>query len=173
MELLGQAANPMELVIREADLTDSADSSALVEVLNSYACDEVGGGKPLSREVQERLPVALRRHPTTRVFLARVSGQPVGVAICFIGLSTFQARPLLNIHDLAVIPQWRGKGIGRALLSAVEAQAISAGCCKLTLEVQDTNGPARGLYERVGFSDFVVGASGPTRFLSKPLDRSG
>jgi len=86
-----------------------------------------------------------------------------------LGFSTFQARPLLNIHDLAVVPDWRGQGIGRALLEAVEVEAIQRGCCKITLEVQDANRQARGLYERYGFADFVV-ANSPTRFLCKLLD---
>jgi ribosomal protein S18 acetylase RimI-like enzyme len=89
--------------------------------------------------------------------------------VAFIGFSTFHARPLLNIHDLAVVPGRRGKGVGRALLTAAEAHAGELGCCKLTLEVQDDNTPARQLYERFGFRNVVYGDSGPTRFLSKPV----
>jgi GNAT superfamily N-acetyltransferase len=170
--LIGGARNLMDLTIRQADLHDPADCSGLVDVLNSYASDPVGGGEPLSPDVRSRLPVGLRNHPTTLVLLALMSDRPVGVAICFLGFSTFKARPLLNVHDLAVIPQWRGRGIGRALLAAAETEAVRKGCCRLTLEVQDDNGRARGLYERVGFADFVVGASGPTRFLCKPLQIS-
>ncbi|MDP7573186.1 MAG: GNAT family N-acetyltransferase, partial [Myxococcota bacterium] len=99
--------------------------------------------------------------------------RPVGVAVCFLGFSTFQARPLLNIHDLAVLPEWRGRGVGRALLAAAEDRARQRGCCKLTLEVQDSNRRALQLYERFGFSDFVIGDSGPTRFLAKLLDLPG
>ena len=136
---------------------------------NSYASDRIGGGEPLSPEVRARLPLLLRDHPTTIVLLALAGGRPVGVAVCFLGLSTFQARHLINIHDLAVVPEWRGKGVGRALLEAVESHASRRGCCKITLEVQDDNSRARGLYEHFGFTDFVLGNSGPTRFLYKPL----
>jgi ribosomal protein S18 acetylase RimI-like enzyme len=162
----------MDVTIREADLATPQDCAGLVDVLNSYAIDPVGGGQPLSPEVRERLPLALRNHPTTLVLLAFVEGRPVGVAVCFFGFSTFQARPLLNIHDLAVVPECRGQGIGRALLEAAEARAAERGCCKLTLEVQDGNRQARVLYERYGFADFVVGDSAPTRFLCKPLEAS-
>ena len=158
----------MDFTIRQADFTNPEDCAGVVDVLNSYASDQIGGGQPLTREVRERLPVGLREHPTTLVFLAFVEGRPVGVAVCFLGFSTFQARPLLNIHDLAVVPDWCGQGIGRALLEAVEAEAIQRGCCKITLEVQDANRQARGLYERYGFADFVIGNS-PTRFLCKLL----
>src|SRR5688572_10954889 len=123
----------MDVTIREADFADSKDCAGLVDVLDSYASDPVGGGQPLNSEVRERLPLALRDHPTTLVLLAFIEGRPVGVAVCFFGFSTFQARPLLNIHDLAVVPDCRGQGIGRALLEAAEARATERGCCKLTL----------------------------------------
>jgi ribosomal protein S18 acetylase RimI-like enzyme len=158
----------MDVTIREADFANPGDCAGIVDVLNSYASDQIGGGQPLSPEVRERLPVGLRDHPTTLVLLAFVLGQPVGVAVCFFGFSTFQARPLLNIHDLAVVPDRRGQGIGRALLEAAEERAIRRGCGKLTLEVQDKNHRARRLYERYGFADFMIGDS-PTRFLSKHL----
>lgn len=158
--------------VRELNYDDAAHCAALVAVLDSYASDPVGGGVPLAPDVRERLVPALREHPTALVLLAFVDDRVVGAAVCFFGFSTFQARPLLNVHDLAVVPEWRGKGIGRALLAAAQEHALRRGCGKLTLEVQDSNHRARALYQRFGFSDFVVGDTGPTRFLSKAL-RSG
>jgi ribosomal protein S18 acetylase RimI-like enzyme len=76
---------------------------------------------------------------------------PVGLAVCFLGFSTFQARPLLNIHDLAVRPNHRGAGVGGALLGAVESEALRMGCCKVTLEVRTDNHTAQSLYRRAGF----------------------
>jgi ribosomal protein S18 acetylase RimI-like enzyme len=144
----------------------------MVEVLNSYASDVRGGSQPLSAEVRSRLAAGLHAHPTSRVWLAFEAGSAVGLCVAFVGFSTFQARPLLNVHDLAVIPGWRGKGVGRALLTAAEAHARELGCCKLTLEVQDDNTPARRLYGRFGFREVVYGDSGPTRFLSKSVVQS-
>jgi GNAT superfamily N-acetyltransferase len=161
----------MTLQTRQANYADPRDASGIVEILNSYAADPVGGGRPLGREVRERLIPTLRDHPTALVLLAFEDEEPVGVAVCFFGLSTFHARPLLNIHDLAVLPSHRGRGVGRALLSAAEEHARGKGCCKLTLEVRDDNAPARALYGRFGFEDFVVGGtSAATRFLAKPLE---
>jgi GNAT superfamily N-acetyltransferase len=154
--------------IRRADLASADDSTAIVGVLDSYARDPAGGGQPLPPDVRARLPQALRDHPTTVIFLASVDGQPAGVAVCFLGFSTFHARPLLNIHDLAVIPERRRQGIGKALLEAVEAEAVRRGCCRLTLEVQDENRRARRVYDQFGFTDFALAGS-PTRFLCKPL----
>ena len=159
----------MDVTIREADLLDGRDAAAVVDVLDSYASDPRGGSEPLSGEVRARLVPSLRAHPTTLVLLAFEGDLAVGLAIGFWGLSSFKARPLLNIHDLAVRPGHRGRGVGRALLAAAEQRARGRGCCKLTLEVQEDNTPARALYERVGFQDVRYGDSGPTRFLGKPL----
>ena len=156
--------------VREADLDSSADAAAILDVLESYASDPIGGGRPLAADVRERLLDGLRAHPTTLVLLAFEDGEAVGIAVCFFGFSTFQARPLLNVHDLAVVPQRRGGGIGSALLGAAEAHARERGCCKLTLEVQDDNHRARAVYARFGFTDFVLGGDAvATRFLSKAL----
>ncbi len=158
----------MNLVVRLADLQRAEDAAAVVEIIDGYARDPVGGGRPLPAAVRDRLPAALARHPTAVIFLAFVDAEPAGVAVCFEGFSTFHARPLLNIHDLAVNRDRRGQGIGRALLEAVEAEAVRRRCCRLTLEVQDENRRARRVYDRFGFTDFAVAGSA-TRFLCKAL----
>jgi ribosomal protein S18 acetylase RimI-like enzyme len=73
------------------------------------------------------------------------------MAVCFIGFSTFAARPLLNIHDFAVAGAFRGQRVGARLLEHIEQKARELGCCKLTLEVKDDNHAARRLYKRFGF----------------------
>jgi ribosomal protein S18 acetylase RimI-like enzyme len=85
------------------------------------------------------------------VFLALDGERPVGLALCLLGFSSFRARPLLNIHDIAVVPQARGTGVGRELLAAVEEHARSCGCCKVTLEVRSDNARAMAAYRRAGF----------------------
>ena len=160
----------MNLVVREADFDDERDAKGIIAVLDSYASAPVGGGQPLASDVRERLIPMLREHPTSLVLLAFADDEPVGIAVCFFGLSSFRARRLLNIHDLAVLPQYHGHGVGQALLQAVEERARHEGCCKLTLEVLDDNTRARELYRRFGFDDVVVGESA-TRFLAKPLEK--
>ena len=155
--------------IRDADLADPADAAGIVAILNSYANHPMGGEAPLPADVQARVIRGLAAHPTTLVLLAVVDDRAVGVAVCFFGFSTFQARPLRNVHDLAVLPEYRGRRIGRALLEAVEARARARGCCKLTLEVLEQNRRARALYGTFGFDDVAVGESACTRFLAKRL----
>ena len=155
----------MKLEIRQADFANSRDADGITTILNSYAIEPVGGGRPLSPEARERVVPALRDHPTALVLLAFAAEEPVGIAVGFFGLSTFRARPLLNIHDLAVLPSHRGKGVGRALLGAAEEHARRRECCRLTLEVLESNLGARALYKRFGFDDTTV-----SRFLLKPLE---
>ena len=154
--------------VREADLDDPDDAHGILEVLDSYASDDMGIRQPLAADIRERIVSGLRDYPTTLVLLAIFDKQIVGVAVCFFGFSTFRARPLLNIHDLAVLPDFRGRGIGQSLLSEIENRARQRDCCKLTLEVRTDNDGARRLYERFGFE-----ASGGTDlhmlFLAKPL----
>ena len=157
----------MQIVV--ADLENPTHASGIVAVLDTYAQDEFGGGRPLPPAVRERIVPGLRACPTSLVLLAMDGARPVGVAVCFFAYSTFGAVPLLNIHDLAVVPAYRGRGIGRALLGAVETQARERGCGKLTLEVIEDNVRARGLYASCGFGDPLVGRPVTTRFLTKPL----
>ena len=123
-----------------------------------------------SAKVRARLIPELRAQANAELLLALDSGHPVGVAVCFRGFSTFSAQPLLNLHDLAVLPAHRGRGIGRSLLVAVEERARQRGCCKVTLEVREGNHTARALYKRSGYGDFAPGTeSAPTLFLEKRL----
>ena len=159
---------PVKIV--EADLNRAEYQHAVVELIDAYAMDPMGNGRPLSAEVRRTLIPGLQQHPTTVIFLAYQGGKAIGIAVCFLGFSTFAARPLINIHDLAVLPEYRGQGIGRRLLEEVERKARDLGCCKLTLEVQENNHRARRAYEAVGFAQAVYQeAAGGSLFLSKPL----
>ena len=160
----------VKVEIVEADLDRPEHQKAVLELTDAYARDSMGNGKPLSDEVRRNLISGLREHPTTTIFLAYQGRNAIGIANCFIGFSTFAARPLINIQDLAVLPGHREQGIGRLLLEAVERKGQEIGCCKLTIEVQENNHRARHVYASVGFSQAVyVEAAGGALFLSKLL----
>ncbi len=156
--------------VRLAQLDNPSDQEAILCLLDLYARDPMGAGKPLDEQVRACLIEGLQKFPTTVVFLAFLDGNPVGLANCFLGFSTFAAAPLLNIHDLAVDPAYRGQGIGRKLLIAIESHAAEIGCCKLTLEVLENNPVAKGLYESFGFRqmDYGIGGGGAL-FMSKTI----
>ena len=149
-----------------ADLADTSHQAAIVELLDMYCRDPFGDGRPLSPEARERLIPGLVRHGGARVFLAYAGDVPAGVAICLLGFSTFKARPLLNIHDIAVAPQFRGQGLGRELLQAIDAYARQIGCCRVTLEVRADNALAQQVYRRAGFQS----TEPETWFWSLPLE---
>lgn len=160
----------MAYLVVEADLARAEHQREVLALTEAYALDVMGNGGPLPPDVRERLIPELRRHPTTIIFLAYLEGKAVGIATCFLGFSTFAARPLINVHDLAVLPEYRARGIGRSLLEAVERKARDLGCAKVTLEVQENNARARRMYEAAGFAQAVYGdTTGGSLFYVKPL----
>ncbi len=140
-----------EITVVDADLSRLDHCAGLLAVLDDYARLPHIAGCPLPEDVRAALPERLREQPGRVILLALQADRIVGVAVCFLGFSTFVARPLLNIHDLAVLGECRGQGIGGVLLQAVDARATELGCCRVTLEVVEDNSGAKRLYERTGF----------------------
>jgi ribosomal protein S18 acetylase RimI-like enzyme len=160
--------DPIEIVA--ADLDSQNHQQSILELIDAYALDPMGNGEPLPDGVKKNLIPGLRRHPTTLVFLAFCQGRAVGIAVCFTGFSTFAAKPLINIHDFAVLPASRGSGVGRKLLAAVEAKARKMDCCKVTLEVLENNHRALKVYAAAGFSRATyTEAAGGALFFAKKL----
>jgi GNAT superfamily N-acetyltransferase len=148
----------MSLQILQANLDEPLHQRAVVELLDLYAREPVAGGKGLADGVKAKLINELRKQQNRLVLLALVETEPVGIAVCFQGFSTFHARPLINVHDLAVHPEFRSRGIGRRLLEEVERIARQRNCCRITLEAYSVNPRARALYRQIGFQgDDVTG----------------
>jgi len=139
------------VAVRQADLGVREDMDCYLHLLDAYARDPMGAGTSLPADVVGRLHRDLPNHPTVHALLAFAGDKAVGFATCFLGYSTFRAMPLLNIHDIAVLPAWRGHAIARLLLSETEALGRSLGCCRITLEVRDDNPRARSVYDKAGF----------------------
>lgn len=81
--------------------------------------------------------------------IAEDDGQPAGIALFFPVYSTWRGR-CLHLEDLIVRPQFRGRGIGKALLTRVAALAVERGCAKLFWHVLDWNTPAIDFYRSLG-----------------------
>jgi len=155
--------------IIQADLANPLHAEAEISLLDAYASDPMGGGKGLSDAVKRNLCTQLiQRHAV--VVLAFDDDKPVGLINAFEAFSTFQCKPILNIHDVAVLPAHRGQGIASAMLGKVAEIARQRGCCKLTLEVLEHNAPARAIYDKFGFRGYeLVPAAGQALFLEKKL----
>ena len=165
-----QNNTPISIRIIEADLKLAKHREAVLAMVDAYSRDSMGDAKPLDPDVRARLIPGLQKHPTTLVFLAFAGDQAVGAAVCFIGFSTFAAKPLINIHDFVVLSALRGKGVGRRLLEAIEGKARELGCCKVTLEVMDNNHRALRMYQAAGFVRYALQKdAGTAIFMSKPL----
>jgi GNAT superfamily N-acetyltransferase len=143
--------------IIEADLENKKDQADIIAMTLAYALDEMGNNSILPEDVRRQLIPGLKAMPTANIFLANSNEKPVGIATCFLGFSTFNARPLLNIHDFAVVPEYRKMGISRLLMEAVEEKARKLGCCKLTLEVNEQNSRAKQVYKAAGFEPAIGG----------------
>jgi len=153
-----------------ADYRNSAHARAVVALLDAYARDPAGGGAPLPTEVLAGLPEALAARPQAFSVLAFDGEDPIGLVNCIEGFSTFACRPLVNVHDVVVLPSHRGQRVTQRMFDRVEAEARARGACKLTLEVLSGNRSALRAYEREGFAGFQLDpAFGSALFLQKKL----
>ncbi len=82
--------------------------------------------------------------------IAEDDGKPVGFALFFHNFSTFLGRPGLYLEDLFVLPEGRGKGVGRKLLERLAQVAVERDCGRLEWAVLDWNKDAIRFYERLG-----------------------
>ena len=156
--------------IQIADFSNPAHASAIVYLLNEYAKDDMGGGEPLSTFTQANLVKEMAKRPTIHVVLAFIDGKPAGLINCIEGFSTFACKPLLNIHDVVVLADYRGKGISSLLLKKAEEIANGLGCCKLTLEVLEGNKLAQAAYIANGFAGYQLDPEmGRAMFWQKKL----
>jgi ribosomal protein S18 acetylase RimI-like enzyme len=159
-----------EVLVLQASYTNPVHAQAIGFVLNHYAEDIMGGGESLSMDTRQQLSLELAKRPHAFSVLAFISGEPVGLVNCFEGFSTFACRPLVNVHDVAVISAYRGLGISQKMLMKVEEIARQRGCCKITLEVLEGNQIAQGAYRKLGFSDYTLDPTmGRALFWQKTL----
>ncbi len=163
-----------EFNVRRAKYANAKDRAALTSLLNHYATDPMGGGAPLSAEVLARLCDDLAARPFAFSFIAWAKTpdgeQPIGLANCFEGYSTFKAAPLINIHDIVVHSEWRGQGVAQLIMLAVELEAQDRQACKITLEVLTGNGVAMKSYQRFGFAPYALDPNaGTATFMQKWL----
>lgn len=160
----------MSINITNADLHNPHHASALLGLLDHYASGAEGGGHPLSDYTRQHLIQRLLQREDTLVILAWDGEKPVGLIIGFEGFSTFMCKPLLNIHDVVVLENYRGQGIAQKMLTAAETTAQLRGCCKITLEVLSNNAPAQAAYRKAGFAAYELDpVMGQALFWQKKL----
>lgn len=88
--------------------------------------------------------------PSAEGVIARAGEEPVGFAVWFHNYSTFLSRRGLYLEDLFVVPEWRGRGIGRALLVYLAQVAVERNCGRMEWSVLNWNEPAIRFYRSLG-----------------------
>jgi ribosomal protein S18 acetylase RimI-like enzyme len=161
------------LALCQADYANPQHMQALLDLLDGYARDPMGGAEPLSDFAKTHLPQALAARPhlfSVLAFDPAAGGLPVGLINCVEGFSTFACQPLVNVHDVVVAASHRGRGVAEQMLVLVEQLARARGACKLTLEVLEGNAPAQKLYRRLGFENYQLDpAMGQAQFMQNWL----
>ncbi|HOZ62867.1 MAG TPA: GNAT family N-acetyltransferase [Burkholderiaceae bacterium] len=157
-----------------ADYANPIHAASVVKMLDAYAQDPMGGGEGLSDYAKAHLVPSLAARPqafTVLAFGGPDGQQPIGLVNCIEGFSTFACRPLVNVHDVAVLPGHRGQRVAEKMLALAQEIALERGACKLTLEVLEGNAGAIKLYKRIGFDNYQLGqAMGNAQFLQKWLE---
>ena len=143
LESTGVSTAPM---IRPARPEDVTTIHALIRALARY--------EKLEHEAVGTVD-ALREHlfgarPAAEVMLAEERGTVVGFALFFPTYSTFLCKPGLYLEDLFVLPEHRGRGVGRALLVTLARLAVERGCGRFEWSVLDWNEPAIAFYLSLG-----------------------
>ena len=125
------------------------DASLIVEFVRALAEYERDPKAAVATE-QDFLRDGFSAEPKFHVVFAEWDGKPAGMAFYFYNYSTWQGRPGLYLEDLFVKPEFRGKGIGKALLLHLAKVAVENNCGRYQWQVLDWNTPAIEFYESLG-----------------------
>lgn len=132
--------------IRAATPADVPAIFSLIQALAEY--------EKLSHEVTgsiEQLHTHLfGEKPFVEAIVAIVDQKAIGFALYLHNYSTFLTKPGIYLEDLFVLPEYRGHGIGKALLTQLAQIAIERDCGRLEWSVLDWNESAIGFYQRMG-----------------------
>ncbi len=146
----------MNIEVKIIDYLDKRQATDIIYLLDAYSQDQMGGSKPLSESVKLNLVNELSKIPHAFSVICYVNNKPAGLVNCFEAFSTFKCKPLINIHDVIVVSEFRGLGLSQRMLSKVEEIAKSKGCCKITLEVLEGNKVAQSSYIKFGFAGYEL-----------------
>ena len=135
-----------ELIIKQAVEED-------IPLLLSFI-KKIAGYEKLSHEVittEEILRESLfGKKPSAEVVFGYLDNQPVSYAVYFYNFSTFIGKKGLYLEDLFVLPELRGKGIGKKMLLNLIKKAVDENCGRMEWAVLDWNEPAINFYKSLG-----------------------
>lgn len=135
-----------EVTVRPASRADLPIFLDLVDALADY--EKLPRPEPDARDrlARDGFGETRRFNP----YIGEVDGEVVGYAITFHTYSSFLARPTLYLEDVFVLPEARGRGLGRAFFHYLAKEALREGCGRMEWVVLTWNDLAIDFYERMG-----------------------
>ena len=134
------------LKIREATVQDVPLILSLIRELAEYEREP----SAVRATEQDLIRDGFSENPKFRVIIAESDDQPAGMAFFFHHYSTWQGRHGLFLEDFFVRPEFRGEGVGKALMVSLARIAIAENCYGMRWEVLDWNTTAIDVYQRLG-----------------------
>lgn len=153
------------LSIRDAT---SADVRLILDFINGLAEYERAPNTVIATEDDLRRD-GFGPNPKFRCLIAEWNGQPAGFAFFLYNYSTWRGQPGLYLEDLFVLPEMRGRGIGKALLERLAEIALSENCYGIRWMVLEWNEPALKFYETLGAT--ILGDWETMLLTGGPLER--
>ncbi len=135
-----------EFSIRPARTGDEAQIFGLIRALAEYehlTSSVTGSAEQLARDL-------FGPRPAAEALVVESEQRLIAFALFFGNYSTFLTRSGLYLEDIFVLPEQRGRGVGKALLRAVARLASERGCGRLEWSVLDWNASAIAFYEALG-----------------------
>jgi GNAT superfamily N-acetyltransferase len=136
----------MALNIRHATSQDTGEILQFIRALAAYEREP----DAVQATEADLLRYGFGENPYFACLLAEEDEAPAGFALYFFDYSTWLGRPGLYLEDVFVHPEYRGRGIGKALLKRLAAIAVEKGCARMKWEVLDWNTPAIEFYSAMG-----------------------
>ncbi len=135
----------------EPDIREAADDDleAILCVYREAGLDTAGGlSVAQARAIRDRM----RAYPNYHLYVAVTQGRVCGTfALLIMDNLAHGGLPSGVVEDVAVLPSFQGKGIGKAMMHFAMQQCKRAGCYKLTLSSNQTREAAHKFYESLGF----------------------
>jgi GNAT superfamily N-acetyltransferase len=130
----------------------AADTLQLVELLGILFTQETELS-PDPQKQRRALEIILADPSRARIYVARDAGKVIAMAALHFTISTAEGGKVAWFEDCIVRPEHRRKGVGKALLEFVIAQARAEGALRVMLLTDGDNERAQALYRKAGFTD--------------------
>ncbi|MFI5021466.1 MAG: GNAT family N-acetyltransferase [Alphaproteobacteria bacterium] len=130
------------------DLAREADVDALLGMARAFHVED---GHPLDTRGEAAVVRVAKGEPLARAWIARIGREAVGYVVVTLGYSIEYGGRDGFIDDLYLVPELRGRGLGRKMLAFTLSQAAQLGIGTLHLEVETSNDQATRLYRSAGF----------------------